>query len=138
MLLLSVKGRELIMDRGTSSIRGILLFYHHYLFQNAPTIMEHVNAFERYSQFKVWKVNTEMGFPKGLKGLRFEIILLHYSLFGPFYLLSDGFLNYLEESGSSYKIAFFQDEFRYCQKRFSFLDKYNIDCVYTIVDPKYF
>lgn len=115
------------------------MIYHHHLTANAPTIMEHVDAFQRYSRFKVWKVNTEFGFPEGLKGLEFQVIVLHYSLFGicP-YELDDEFLNYLEQSQSSYKIAFFQDEHRYCEQRFAFLNHYKIDCVYTLVEPAYF
>ena len=119
-------------------VNGILLLYHHYLFHNAPTIMDHVTAFQRHSQFKVWSVNTELGFPKSLGGLRFQIIVLHYSLFGPFYLLNEAFVNYLEHNPMSYKIAFFQDEHRYCKRRFDFLNKFKTDCVYTLLEPQYF
>jgi len=126
------------MGNKSFSVNGILLLYHHYLFHNAPTIMDHVMAFQRHSRFNVWSVNTELGFPEGLKGLHFEIIVLHYSLFGPSYLLNEAFLTYLEQSQSSFKIAFFQDEHRYCQKRFNFLNKSKIDCVYTLLEPPYF
>ncbi len=100
--------------------------------------MEHVNSFSRYSKFKVWNVNTEKGFPSGLNRFEFDIIVLHYSLFGSYYLLNRAFFRYLERSKSSYKIAFFQDEYHYCQQRFAFLNRYNIDCVYTLVHPDYF
>jgi hypothetical protein len=120
-------------------VNGILLIYHHWLIQNAPTIMEHVNAFERYSRFKVWKVNTELGFPEELRNLEFQVILLHYSLFAwsPFYL-DDQFLEYIEQSQSSYKIAFFQDELRYWPQRSELLDRCSVECVYTLVEPTYF
>ena len=118
---------------------GILLLYHHPLLLNAPTVMEHVNIFEQYSQFQIWAINTELGFPSGLLEQQFQIILLHYSLFGTGrYYLNRHFLKYLEQSRSSYKIAFFQDEYRYCQKRFAFLNHYNVNCVYTLVEPQYF
>jgi hypothetical protein len=121
------------------SVNGILLIYHHLLTQNAPTIMEHVDAFERHSRFKVWKVNTELGFPEGLRALEFRVILLHYSLFGwlPF-SLGDSFLDYIEQNQSSYKIAFFQDELRYWPQRSELLNRYGVDCVYTLVEPAYF
>lgn len=119
-------------------INGILLLYHHYLFHNAPTIMDHIKAFARHSKFKVWSINTELGFPEGLRKLRFQIIVLHYSLFGPFYLLNEAYMNYLEESRSSYKIAFFQDEYRYCKKRFQFINRFRINCVYTLLEPDWF
>ena len=93
-----------------TSVNGILVLYHHYLFENASTIMEHVNSFKENSTFKVWNVNTELGFPVGLNQLEFKIIVLHYSLYGTYYLLNNKFLNFIEKSKNSYKICFFQDE----------------------------
>lgn len=120
------------------TINGILLLYHHPLATNAPTIIEHVNSFRCHSQFTVWTVNTALGFPTTIERLRFRVILLHYSLFGAHYLLSDNFLRYLEQHETSYKIAFFQDEHHYCQQRFAFLNRFHIDCVYTLLAPPYF
>jgi hypothetical protein len=120
-------------------VNGILLLYHHFLVSNAPTIMEHVNAFERHSRFKVWKVNTELGFPPGLNNLDFQVIVLHYSLFGwsP-HNLPSRFLTYLRQSHSSFKVAFFQDEHRYWPQRADFINRYQLDCVFTLVEPPYF
>ena len=119
-------------------INGILLLYYHPLRRVASTVMEHVEAFERHSQFKVLSLNTELGFPKNLSRFQFKVIVLHYSLFGitP-YQLNAGFLNYLKQS-KSYKIAFFQDEHHFCQSRFAFLNRYQVDCVYTLLEPEYF
>jgi hypothetical protein len=121
-------------------INGILLIYHHPLMKNAPMILEHVDAFTRYSRFQTWAINTEGGFPPGLRHFRFRIVLLHYSLFGywPWLRLNKRFLRYLAESNGSYKIAFFQDEYHFCQSRFDFINQYNIDCVYTLLEPSYF
>jgi len=119
-------------------LNGILLLYHHPILPSPPTIMEHVNAFERYSRFKVWKVNTEFGFPKVLDRLQFQIIVLHYSLFGSWpYRLDERFCDYLQRSVSSYKTAFFQDEYRFCQQRFSFINQYDVNHIYTRVRPAY-
>ncbi|MBL7069131.1 MAG: hypothetical protein ISS34_04665 [Candidatus Omnitrophica bacterium] len=122
-----------------SLLNGILLLYHYPLNLNASTIMEYVNAFERYSKFKVLKVNTAFGFPKALKAAKFQTIVLHYSLFGtwPFMLNSD-FLEYLNRCRRSYKIAIFQDEFQYCKQRFGFINHYKIDSIYTLIKPEYF
>lgn len=119
-------------------INGILLIYNHPLVKSAPTIMEHVDAFEKYSNFKVWKVNTECGFPKRLGEIRFKAIILHYSLFGYKPFMTKGFLDYIEASNNSYKIAFFQDEHRFCKMRFGFINHYQVDCVFTLVEPDYF
>ncbi len=120
-------------------VPGVLLLYHRYLVANASTIMEHVESFRRYSRFAVWNLNTELGFPSGLEACRFQVIVLHYSLFSPRgYHLDDRFLEYLDRGDASYKIAFFQDEHHYCQQRFALLNRYDVDCVYTLIEPPYF
>ncbi len=117
----------------------MLVLYHHPLSADAATVMENVKSFEQHSQFKVWTVNTALGFPKSLRDLQFETLVLHYSLFGNWpYLFDDTFLNYIELSRSSYKVAFFQDEYHHCGQRFSFLNRNAIDCVYTLVEAPYF
>jgi len=120
-------------------VNGILVIYHHYLLPNASMIMEHANAFQKHSQFKTWMVNVELGFPKGLKDLDFAVIILHYSLFGwlPFDL-DAAFEDYLDRATSSYKIAFFQDEYRFWPERAALLNRYQVDCVYTCLEPAYF
>ena len=35
------------------------------------------------------------------------------------------------------QIAFFQDEHHYCQERFAFLNTFNVECVYTLLEPRY-
>lgn len=120
-------------------INGILLLYHWWLVPNAPTIAEHMGAFERHSRFKVWAVNTALEFPAGLSDLDFQIIVLHYSLFGWYpFSLSKRFLEYVERSHRSYKIAFFQDEYRYWPQRVELINRCKIQCVYTLLQPANF
>jgi hypothetical protein len=121
-----------------TKVNGILIIYHHQLTANAPTIMEHVNAFGNYSSFKVWNVNTALGFPSALKNFRFDIIVLHYSLFGLPINLNEEFLRFLAMSEKSYKIAFLQDEHRYWPERSKFINSYGIDRVYTLLEQEYF
>jgi hypothetical protein len=119
-------------------MNGVLLLYNRpALFPDAATITDHIDAFGRYSDFEVTKLNTNGGFPSGLRPLRFDAIVLHYSLFasGPHpYLMDDGFRNWLRDS-DAYKVAFFQDEHEYCTRRFAFLDENGVDCVYTCFAP---
>jgi hypothetical protein len=118
-------------------VDGVLVLYHHPVATNAATIMEHVEAFAKHSRFRVWNFNTEVGFPRSLGEFRFSAIVLHYSLFGPqSYRLDDYYLSYLAQTGA-YKIAFFQDEHHYCRDRFAFLNRYEIDCVYTLLEPEH-
>jgi hypothetical protein len=121
-------------------VDGMLLLFHRpTLRRGAATIIENIEAFSSYSRFKTWSVNTEYGFPAGLRQLRFSVIVLHYSLFGVWpYYFDDRFDEYLSTCHSSYKIALFQDEYRYCTERFAFLNRYQIDCVYSLLQPQYF
>jgi len=99
--------------------------------------MEHVGAFRRYSRFRVYELNTALGMPRKLP--RFDAILFHYTIFSTAgYHLDADLLHYLESTArDSYKIALFQDECHYCRQRFAFLNRHDIDCVYTIVAPQY-
>lgn len=122
-----------------NKINGILLLYvYPSLSKNANTIMEHVQAFEKYSTYKVFPINTELGFPDQiLSDFSFSIILVHYSIFraGSVY---DSLKNYLKMNKDSYIIAFFQDEHHFCGERFDLINGCNIDCIYTLIEPQYF
>lgn len=120
-------------------VNGILLIYHHPLSKNAATIMEHVDSFGRYSKQKVWTLNVAYGFPNGLRGLEFSTVVLHYSLFGSYpFALPEKFLKYIESLRKSLKVAFFQDEMRYCKQRFELINRLAIDVIYSLLDQKYF
>lgn len=115
-----------------------LLLYHHFLKDNAPTIMEYVQAFSRHSRFPVVAVNTDLGFPKLLRKYSFRSIILHYSIFGSWpWLLDQQYYDYLAGQSASYKVAIFQDEYHNCQPRFQFINEYKIDCVLTCLAPEY-
>lgn len=119
-------------------IEAALLIYHHGLNDNAPTIMEHVQAFTRHTRLPIFAVNTDRGLPRRLAGMRFRVIILHYSLFGgDYYLLNAAFRRFIEQHRDAHVIAFFQDEHRFCRRRFDFLDRYRVDAVYTLLEPEY-
>ncbi len=121
------------------NVNGILVIYNHPYAVNAPTIMEHVTSFKKYSRYKVWNINVAFGFPKGLSKLNFSVIILHYSLFGSYpFKLGNEFVNYITTCERSKKIAFFQDEYQYCGARFELINHLKIDCIYTLLEPQYF
>jgi hypothetical protein len=122
-----------------TKVNGVLLIYHHNMMPIASNMFEHIRSFQRYARFKVWPVNTYWGFPAGLEGFEFQAIILHYSLFAwvPF-PLGEAFRTYVAESMASYKVAFFQDEYRFWTERAAFLNAFNIDCVYTCLEPAYY
>jgi SAM-dependent methyltransferase len=114
-----------------------LLIFHTVDGVSASTTFEHINAFDM-SRFNIMGVNVENGFPPDLTGMEFDIIILHYSLFGIWpYSLNSQFLDFLERAANSYKVAMFQDEYRYCRNRFDFINNYNINCIYTLIEPEF-
>src|ERR1044072_4380321 len=123
------------------AVDGVLVVYHRPTapwFKDASTVREHLHSFSRHSARRVWEVNADYGFPPGLRGIEFEAIVLHYSIFGMGqYFLSQEWLDYIDGSGA-YTIAFFQDECTRRQRRFAFLNAHRIDCVYTCLEPSEF
>lgn len=111
----------------------VLLIYRLPLTSNASTISEHVLAFTHYSSHDINLLNVELGYPDKLSSKSFDIIVLHYSLFGthPF-RVSERFLDFLISQRKSHKVAFFQDEHQYCQQRFDFINKYKIETIFTL------
>ncbi len=118
-----------------------LVLYHrpsHWRHKDAATVRQHIHAFRRHSCFPVWEVNSDYGFPLRLEGVQPGAILLHYSLFGSGeYRLDEGFRAWLRSCDESVKVAFFQDEHYFCQKRFGFVNEFEIDLVYTHVSPQH-
>ena len=117
----------------------ILLIYHYDFNPIASNMLEHATSFSNYSRFRTLAVNSELGFPEFLREYEFQVIILHYSLFAwtPFPLNED-FLSYIEGSSSSYKVAFFQDEYHLWPARADFLNRCKVDGVYTLIEPAYY
>ena len=132
------------MNEKPRRVGGALLLYRRptsRFFRDAATIDEHIAAFARHSRFPVWEWNTELGFPRGLERVRFDAILMHYSLFGhggDAYPFSPLFGRYLDRSPEAYKVAFFHDEHTFCGRRFEFLNAHRVDCVFTMLEPEHF
>lgn len=106
---------------------------------SAPTVLDNVRSFKKYSQNTVCELNVCFGFPKTLRLANFSIIVLHYSLFGRYpFPISESFKRYVESAKNSLKIAFFQDEMQFCQERFELLNRLDIHIVYSCLDPKFF
>ena len=104
----------------------------------ASTVEEHYRAFARHSRFTVWQWNTRHGYPDVLDRMDPAVVVLHYSLFGSgLYMLDDRLLEFLSHT-RAHKIAFFQDEMAWMQKRFRFVDDYGIDTVYTHIAERDF
>ncbi len=126
---------------GRERVGGVLVIYDRPItpfHRDASTVVEHASSFGHHSALGVVEVNADAGFPPGLEGIEFDAIILHYSLFGMTrYRLDEGFLRYLRDS-DAYTVAFFQDEYFACQRRFAFINNYEIDCVYTCLEPDQF
>ena len=100
--------------------------------------MDHVTAFERYSRFGIRALNVDLGMPGAIAKLDFELVIVHYSIFGGGeYFISEDHLEWLRTS-RGHKVLFAQDENRYCGHRFWFCDEVGFDTVYTCLEPSEF
>ena len=124
-------------------------------YEQAATVMDHVASFKDFSSFDVTALNghaiwkrDEQGCSdfeeraevdlETIRGNDWDAVVLHYTLFGmDLYYLGRSILDWLNTS-RSFKISFFQDEYTGCQRRFAFLNDYGVDCVYTLVEPRFF
>jgi len=118
---------------------AILLMYYHPPAAYAPTVMDSVNSFTKYSQFKVYPVNPNLGYPKALDDLQFKVIALHYSMFGSAtYVISPPYYKLLERHTDAHKIWICQDECYNFKQRQQFANRYKISCIYSCLKPRYF
>jgi len=118
-------------------VPGILVIYWHAP-PYAATVLEHARSFRRHSAFPVHEVNASYGYPQALDRLEYSAVVLHYSLFGTLpYALDEAFLAWLDAASASYKVGFFQDEYRFCEERFAFVDRFELDSVFTLIEPRF-
>jgi hypothetical protein len=123
-------------------VRGGLLLYYFpsaFWFRDASTIMDHVEAFTRYSRFGIQRVNTDEPLPRRVAELDFELIVVHYSAVSASgaYQLTEDHLSWLRTS-RAHKVLFAQDEFHHCGHLFWFLDEVGFQTVYTCLEPSEF
>ncbi len=115
----------------------ILLLYHEHL-NNAPMMMEHVNSFKKYSKHKVYPVNVVKG-PLQVPDKTFPILVMHWTILGgPRYNFALDVQECLRRHKNSYKVAFYQDDYRFCKRRFWFINEYEFDCIYTLLEERFF
>ena len=130
-------------DGAAIPVDGMLVLYHHPDGSSAQTISDHVRSFTRSAAMPVWLVNTEQKFPAGLWGLKFRVIVIHYSLAGFYPQLTARaaedrrlFSEYVSASTGAFKIAFFQDEYHHCPGRFEFIKRAGIDVIFSLLEPE--
>ncbi len=116
-------------------VPGILLFHEDNLSPAASTIAEHLGSFQRYSQFPIFPVNLHFGFPPQLFDYQFAALVFHYALSPTIHWLTPEFEAYVRSCKETHKVAIFQDELWFFEKRFSFLRRCEIDCLYSRHKP---
>ncbi len=125
-----------------TTVPGILVFYYRpdYLLRREPldptTVSEHIHSFRAHSRFAVWEVNTHLGFPRHLERAHPAVIFLHNTLWIPTsYAIPKRMTDWLR-GVDAYKVAFFQDEYHFCEERFDFVNDVGVDLIYTHVHPE--
>lgn len=101
---------------------------------SAETILEHVKSFEKYSKHRVFYYNPVLSpFPAWMKLERFNVIVIHYSI----YLLSDCYLDVswtiALQKTSAVKVQFIQDEYRQVNRFHFKMRQLGIDILYSCI-----
>jgi hypothetical protein len=114
----------------------VLLLYYQEERKDAFTIGDYINAFNKYSKHDIFVLNVYYGFPFMLDKYNFDVVVLHYSLFGTYpFSLRGKFLSYLVRL-TGLKIAIFQDEQVNHGHRIDLINKIGINIVYSILRPE--
>jgi hypothetical protein len=99
--------------------------------RDANTIVDHIEAFERYSEHTIWLCSNLGDLPNLLELEKFDVIIIHYSLF----ILSKTYLsNSAKKRLRAYtgmKVIFIQDEYRRINDMVSELAFLKIDVLFT-------
>lgn len=98
---------------------------------DANTIIDHISAFERYSQHTIYTYSNVGDITPQLNLEKFDAIVIHYSssLVNDYYISPQSKL--LLRNYPGLKIMFIQDEYRLINKIISEIDYLNIDVLFT-------
>lgn len=109
-----------------------LLLLCDYRADSASTIVDHVRAFPRYSQHRVWVLNRLGNLPPGLDLDRFDGIILHYSLV----ISYDWFLSKSARAAirrfKGFKAVFIQDDYRWVNRTVSTMEYLRINAIFCL------
>ncbi len=99
--------------------------------QDANTIVDHIEAFENYSEHTIWTYSNLGDFSKKLDLSKFDAIIIHYSLF----ILSKRYLTRSAKKKlrdyTGMKVIFIQDEYRKINQMVDELAYLDIDVLFT-------
>jgi len=106
--------------------------------RDANTIVDHIEAFERYSEHTIWLCSNLGDLPGPLELDKFDVIIIHYSLF----ILSKTYLSKSAkkrlQAYSGMKVIFIQDEYRRINDMVDELAFLKIDVLFTCFPSKEF
>ncbi len=101
--------------------------------KDAATIIDHIDAFVKYSQHSIYLLSNILNYPEQLNLNKFDVLVVHYSLslLGNFYLSVNAKKNISQFKGL--KVVFIQDEYRRVNAIHEEINKLGFDVLYTCV-----
>jgi hypothetical protein len=121
-----------------AALDAVLLLYFHPLSAVPPDLTEAVRALRRYSAYPILPVNLQWGVPQPLLESRFRAVILHYTLFyANFVAMGSEIPRWLEQDDAAYKIAIFQDEQAYTEKKVDFCGRAGVQCVFSCLSEEH-
>lgn len=116
---------------------NILLLCHKAPVGKIPdTILDHIDALQKYSMHTIWVCSVMGDMPKNLDLSQFDIVIIHYSIC----ILNDYFLSKKAktalQSYTGLKVIFIQDEYRQVQHMLQELAYIKIDVIFSCFAPQ--
>lgn len=99
---------------------------------NADTIVDYINSI-RSMDYSMHEINTAQIYRHSKFKISYDVIILHYSLFGTIEYLLDPFLIKFLRNAKSFKIAIFQDEQDAMNNRLKFINEIGIDVILSCI-----
>lgn len=104
---------------------------------HTSTVMEHLNAFKRYSSFNVFYADSVKSADCSFDLEFFDVVVVHYSVRLTYedYFARDFAVKV--EAYSGMKVVFVQDEYEHTEMTRKWIEKLKFDVVFTCVPQKY-
>ena len=106
----------------------MLFLYYHSIRSDAFTVKDHIKGILKGVKHDIVPYNIDSGFSQSIFKSNVEVVILHYTCFGS---LSREFFNIIQAS-NALKIAFFQDEYTRCEERWDYINRLDIECVFSL------
>jgi hypothetical protein len=124
------------MDVSTDKTKLEILLICDYHSSSAATIVDHISAFEQYSEHNIHTLNSLGNLPNELDINKFHIIVIHYSIC----IVSDYYISPSAREKirnfQGLKVLYIQDDYRWIYKTLATIDYMKMHAIFGLAEQK--